>query len=352
MSAALAASIIDLVLGSTLGSTGEESGNRVSLEGLSCKPGDAGALTIAVEKLSLASLRIAAGPLTLELGQLSLQKLVAVLRIEDGKPRVSSLEAASGELSGVKAQGPLDLGQMPTSTAWSLAPLAAANGTIRAQIVDAALLFDADVTVPIVQGRIDFSDATVEHVGPDSRMGASRLGLYVDAPNGRSYLYQFSTNPVAGVEYEKRGVLPGPWGRDRGSLQLQPFTEWLLRQPPAAQALAFTEQARTLLDRTAISGEVRLSDGSFSAPGVHAELLGRAEGRNVVSLHSEAVGRGVTIAMPSLSVRNAVLDAGKMRFACGEVTGALTLKLFVEGKQLRFESLLSKMKFSGLKGPL
>src|SRR3954470_3882081 len=182
MPAALAASIIDLVLGSTVGSTGQESGNRVSLEGLSCKPGDAGALAIAVEKLAVASLRIAAGPLTPELGQLSLQKMAAVVRIEDGKPRVSSLEAASGELSNVKAQGPLDLREMPTSTAWSLAPLAAANGTIRAQIIDAALLFDANVTVPMVDGKIDFSDATVEHVGPDSRMGASRLGLYVDAP--------------------------------------------------------------------------------------------------------------------------------------------------------------------------
>jgi hypothetical protein len=348
MPAALAASIIDLVLGSSLGSTGQEAGNRVALEGLSCTPGEGGALTIAVEKLAAASLRVAAGALTLDIGQMSLQKLVAVVRNQDGKPRVDSLVAASGELSGVKAQGPLDLQRLPASTTWSLAPLAAANGTIRAQIIDAALLFDADVTVPIVQGKIDFSDATVAHVGPDSRMGVSRLGLYVDAPNGRSYLYQFTSDPVAGVDYEKRGALLGPWVTDRGSLQLQPFIEWLLRQPPAAQALGFTEQARTLLDRTAISGEVRLGDGKFAAPGLQAELVARAEGRNVVSLHSEAVGRGLTIEVGSLSVRNAVLDAGDMH--CDEVTGALTLKLFVEGKQLRFEATLANMKLSGMKG--
>src|SRR6478609_9217176 len=150
MPAALAATIIDLVLGSTLGSTGEQSGNRVSLEGLSCQPAETGALTVSIEKLAIASLRIAAGPLTLEIGQLSLQKLAAVVHIEDGKPRVSSLQAANGELSGVKAEGPLEVAQVPTSTNWSLAPLAAANGTIRAQIIDAALLFDANVTVPIV----------------------------------------------------------------------------------------------------------------------------------------------------------------------------------------------------------
>ncbi|QJW83340.1 hypothetical protein HK414_01260 [Ramlibacter terrae] len=127
------------------------------------------------------------------------------------------LRAESAELSGVKLSGPLVLPEGCKSerpaAAWSLAPLAAAEGTLRAKILDAHLIFDADVTVPIRQGRIDFKDATVEHVGPDSRMGASRLGLYVDAPNGRSYLYQFPTSLVPGVEYEKRGALLGPGSR-------------------------------------------------------------------------------------------------------------------------------------------
>ena len=85
--------------------------------------------------------------------------------------------------------------------------------------------------MPIRQGQVDFKDATVEHVGPDSRMGVSRLGLYVDAPNGRSYLYQFPSAPVAGVEYERRGALLGPFVTDRGNLRLQEFGEWLLRKP-------------------------------------------------------------------------------------------------------------------------
>ena len=72
-------------------------------------------------------------------------------------------------------------------------------GALNAEITDAHLLFDAQVRVPIARGVVDFNRATVEHVGPDSRMGVSRMGIYVDAPNGRSYLYQFPSAPVAGA---------------------------------------------------------------------------------------------------------------------------------------------------------
>lgn len=61
----------------------------------------------------------------------------------------------------------------------SLEPLANAAGAIRAEIVDARLGFDADVTVPIRQGWIHFNDATVEHVVLFDRtaiQGEVRLG--------------------------------------------------------------------------------------------------------------------------------------------------------------------------------
>ena len=117
------------------------------------------------------------------------------------------------------------------------------------------------MTVPIRDGQIDFNETTVEHVGPDSRMGVSRLGLYVDAPNGRSYVYQFSSVPVAGVEFEQRGPLLGAWVTDRGKLRLQAFGEGLLLQGSGGHGVGFTEQARVMFDRTAVSGDVRLSDG-------------------------------------------------------------------------------------------
>jgi hypothetical protein len=232
---------------------------------------------------------------------------------------------------------------------WSLGPLAGAAGAIRAEIVDAHLGFDADVTVPIREGRIQFNDATVEHVGPDSRMGVSRLGIYVDAPNGRSYLYQFGSAPASGVTYEQRGALLGALVSDRGSLQLQPFVQALLAQLAEGHGLGVTEQARMLFDRTAIQGEVRLGDGPIAAPGMQGQLAGRAAGHNTVRLHSEAVGRGLSAEIDALSVRDAVLDAGGTRFECDEITGALTLRLFVEGGRLRLAFDISSVKLSGLR---
>ena len=354
MAAALAASLIDFLAGLALAPAGQVAGNRIALEGLTFGSGQDGALEVGIRKLEAASLRLASGPLVLELGKATLHELAATMRTEEGKPRLHSLAAADAELSGVKVQGPLffprqDALRHATDASWSLVPLAAANGTVRAQIVDAHLLFDADVTVPIREGRIDFNDATVEHVGPDSRMGVSRLGIYVDAPNGRSYLYQFPSTPVAGVEYERRGAMLGPWVTHRGTLQLLPFAEGLLRQPAGGQVLAFTEQARQLFDRTAVSGEVRLGDGRIAAPGMHAELAGRADGRNVVRLHSQAVGRGFDADLASLSVREAAWSIGGTQLVLAEATGALTLRAFADGTQWRFAFELSALKISGLR---
>jgi hypothetical protein len=353
MPPAITSAVVDALLGWTLGGADPQSGANVSIEGLSSGPAGDGALEIKVRKFTAASLRMASGAVTLEVGQLVLHDLVARLRVDEGKPRVAALEAASAELSGVKLHGPLDLSGLERAPApagaWSLGPLATAQGHVRAEIVDAHLGFDADVTVPILQGQVDFKDATVEHVGPDSRMGVSRLGIYVDAPNGRSYLYQFASAPVPGVDYERRGAMLGPWVTHRGSLQLQPFAEWLLRQRWEGQPMGVTEQSRLLFDRTAVSGEVRPGDGRIAAPGVQAELAGRAEGRNVLRLHSEAVGRGLTVDMPSLLVKNAVLGWQGTRVECGEISGALTLRLRVEGAQVGFEFSVAEMAMSGLR---
>jgi hypothetical protein len=261
---------------------------------------------------------------------------------------LATLEVASAELSGVKLQGLLDLPE-PSAASWSLVPLATAEGHIRARIVDAHLVFDADVTVPIRQGQVDFNTATVAHVGPDSRMGVSRLGVYVDAANGRSYLYQFASPPVAGVDYERRGSFLGARVSDRGRLQLQAFAETLLRQGPAGHGPGLTQQSRMLFDRTSVSGEVRLGDGRFAAPGVQADLAGRAQGRNVVRLHSASVGRGLSIEIALLAVRNAVLDVHGTQVRCAEVTAALKLELFVEAGKVRFSFELANLKLAGIR---
>lgn len=355
MNDALAHALLRLLLGSELGSTGQQADNRVSLEGVTWRAREDGALEVGLRKLEADALRLAGGPLTVEAGRIALHRIVAQAHLVNGQPRLRALEAAAAELSGVKVQGPLDLpaaakGAGATAAgAWRLEPLAAADGTIRAEIVDAHLLFDADVTVPVRQGQVSFNDASVEHVGPDSRMGVSRMGLYVDAPNGRSYLYQFTSAAIAGVEYEHRGALLGPWVTDRGRLRLQPFLEGLLRQGPGGAGLRFTDQARLLLDRTALSGDLQLGDGLFAAPGVQAGLAGRAEGRNAIRLHSEAVGRGLGGDIASLSVRHATLAVGEGTLGCDALTGSLGLRLSVDGGQWRFAFDVPRIDVAGLR---
>lgn len=355
MAHATAASLLDTILRVALAPGEQADNNRFSFEGLTVGPGAGGALAIRIRKLEAESFRLASGSLRLEVGRLVLNGVLALVRFEAGRPRVQRVEADSAGLSAVKIQAPVQLangdGGAVTGT-WRLEPLAGANGTIRAEIVDAHLLFDADVTVPIQAGQVDFRSATVEHVGPDSRMGVSRLGIYVDAPNGRSYLYQFASAVVAGVEYERRGNMLGPWVTSRGKLQLQPFGESLLARPAAGQAHGVSAQARQLFDRTAVAGELRLGDGQFGSPGARAELVGRAEGRNTVRIHSEAVGRGFTLAMQALSVRDAVLEMRGWQVRGGEVSGAVTLRALLEEAKLCLALEVDSLQVSGLQvGP-
>lgn len=350
----LAAALLHAALGLQLGPADPGGSNRVACEGLSIAPGAEGMLEIRVEKVELSTLWLGLGPLRLEVGALALRSIVAHVRMDAGQPSLHALTATQARLSGAKANATLAAAGHAAKTdtaagAWSLGPLAAADGTLRAQIVDAHLVFDADVTVPIRAGQVEFRNATVEHVGPDSRMGVSRLGLYVDAPNGRSYLYQFSSAPVDGVEYERRGALLGPWVTDRGRLRLQPFGESLLRQAGGPPALCFTEQARMLFQRTALSGDLQLGDGRFAVPGFEAGFTGRQDSRNLVRVHSEAVGRGLTLEMPALSLRDATLGAGDGALHADEITGSASLRVYADGTQWRLALDLASLELSGLR---
>ena len=65
-------------------------------------------------------------------------------------------------------------------------------------------------------------------------------------------------------------------------------------------------------------------------------------------VHSEAVGRGLTLEMASASVRAVALHAAGMRVACAELEAALSLCVSVEGKQLRFALELARATATGL----
>lgn len=360
MTSSFASSLLQLLPGVDLGSSDESAGNRFSVEGLDWGPGQDGITTVRIRKLEAASVRLASGALSLDIARLALHGVVAQVRNDGGTPRLAGIEAREAEFSGLKLQGPLRmparllqaweaarapapapsaagaLAHQAAVDATSLAPLEAADGTLRGQITDAHLLFDADVTVPIRNGQIDFNDATVEHIGPDSRMGVSRMGIYVDAPNGRSYIYQFASAPLAGVEFERRGALLSPWVSERGKLRLRAFAESKLRQEIGQSHEGLTEQAKLLLGRTSLSGTLQLGDGLFAVPGLQASLEGRAGGRNAIALHAEAVGRGLTARMPSLALRDASAAWRGVHLRCDTLEACLQLQVVADGSGMRF----------------
>lgn len=297
MPGALPASLLDLLRPWQV--SGDD---RIALEGVAWAWDEAGAPVFTVRQMQATALRLAAGML-------------------------ASADAGS---------------------AWSLEPLAAAEGMLRAQIADAHLMFDADVHVPVRQGRIDFNQATVAHVGPDSRMGVSRLGVYVDAPNGRSYLYQFSTAPVAGVEFEKRGPLLAPWSTQRGRLELRPFAEGLLRQGAGSAAEGVTAPSRVLLDRTTLSGHLQLGDGRIEGAGLQVELTGAAQHRNLLRVHSPTAARSLDVAIEAVAMKNLAWEAGGAQLRCDEITGSLALHLELEDSQLRATLDATELRASGL----
>jgi hypothetical protein len=376
MTVPLAVSLVDLLFGLELGASGGAARNRCLLEGLAWKSSSQeGVLQVSIQELEATALQFASGPFVLDVGRVAAHAITGEVRTSDaGALSLCAIEAAEAEFSGVRLQGPLVMppqiqtalhalqgasSAAPTgggvtapqaaAEAWRLGPLGQADGAIRGRITDAHLLFDADVTVPIAHGQIDFNDATVEHVGPDSRMGVSRLGLYVDAPNGRSYLYQFASAPLAGVEFERRGALLSPWVSERGKLHLQAFAEAMLRQCMGGQGQGLTEQARLLLGRTAISGEVQLGDGLLAVPGAQAHMEGRVEGRNAVGMRSDALGQGLTIEMASLSARDAAAKWRGAQLGSGRITARLKLQLLIEGAHMRFVAEIENCKLAGLR---
>ncbi|MGJ7606840.1 hypothetical protein ACSFA7_21035 [Variovorax sp. LT1R20] len=370
MATPLASSILQLLFGVDIGTSDETAGNRFAIEGLAWGPEKDGAASLRIDRLEATSLQFTSGELTLEIGRMAVRGLVAQIRSEAGAPQLAGLEAREAEFSGLKLHGPLrvppqlhdawNTAHAPASAAealasqvsadeTSLAPLGMAHGTIRGQITDAHLLFDADVTVPVRGGQIDFNDATVEHIGPDSRMGVSRLGIYVDAPNGRSYVYQFASAPLAGVTFERRGALLSPWVSERGKLQLQEFAESMLRRGRGQGHEGLTEQTRQLLGRTSLSGDLQLGDGGFVLPGLRGQLEGRDEGRNRIGLHSEAVGRGVTTEIDSLSVRDAAAAAKNAHLRCDTLQAKLRLQLVSEDAGMRFVLDLESGTAAGLR---
>ncbi len=212
------------------------------------------------------------------------------------------------------------------ATEWHLAPLRALEGRLRACITDAAWILDADISAVLQGGTVDFDQVTVEHVGPDSQMGISRGGIYLDAPHlGRRYLYLFTGYDVPGARFERRD---GGRVSDRGLLDVARLAEALLRREvPGGIGRPTGDDVQSILERTQLKGELHLGDGPLGTPRLQAVLAGQAHGRNRISVWSESLARRLVMGITELMASELRFVLAGQPGTAAAVSGELHLKL-------------------------
>ncbi len=247
-----------------------------------------------------------------------------------GTLEVKGLEAEELDLEGVELTPGASVTAIPApAEGWRLDALGTLHGMLEVFIRDAAWVVDAHIRVPVKHGRVDFNHVVVEHVGPNSSMGLRRHGIYMESPSrARTDLFVFSSPQVAGASYEQRGGL-GARVTDRGSLDLPAFLRGLLSAPtPQPLGRAGGPEVARMLDRTKVSGEVRLGDGPLGSACHHLLLGGHAQGKNRITLSAAVLGQRLVARVPELNAESAVFkclgQAGRTGPVCARVEAHIT----------------------------
>lgn len=274
-----------------------------------------------LQSMSLRGVQLRAGPFAGRVGGVELRGLSFGV----GSHGEMQLAAESAELQGLELAGSLDA--WPAGPAdWQFDPLAGLDGVLRAFITDAAWIVDADITMPVRSGHIDFDEVTVEHIGPNSSMGISRGGLYLDVPSvGRRYLYVFTAAQVPGALFERRAASGGGRIEDRGAIDIARLLLGLLRDGMPGRPA--DPQVDELLDRTRVAGDLQLGDGLLRGAGLQLALSGRAEGRNRVTLSASELAQGLELRMPQLQAASLAFEAGGLHAEAEAITGGVLLRV-------------------------
>jgi hypothetical protein len=301
--------------------------NGVEVSGLALgAAGPDGALRLDAQRAAVRNLRMQAGSVAADVDEAVLSGLALWVKPPASAQsfEVLGLSVEQVQLRGVTVSSAGQVAVARTASTWRLDAIDELEGTLNAQITDAAWVFDAEVTVPIKQGCIDFNAVTVEHVGPDSSMGISHMGIYVDAPNGRTYLFLFSATHIPGATFERRGRLFQARVADRGNLQLQPFAECLAQgAAPLGQA---PHQVEATLDRTQLAGKLRLGDGVVGTARDHLTLSGQAVGKNWVELSAAVFSHEVALTIAELSASEAGFELFGKSGRTGAISANVTLR--------------------------
>ncbi|WP_051243286.1 hypothetical protein [Azohydromonas australica] len=284
-----------------------------------------------IGRLQLRGIELRTPTLALRAGQVLLRGLS--VRLGAARPDGGSLPLQALALDALELQDTqVELARAPSPAAagelarWRMDALAGLDGRLQMHVDDAAWIMDAELGVTIQDGRIDFNRLSVEHIGPDSPMGVSHMGIYADSPKGRDYLYQFTLPHVPGVRFEQRGSLFGARVTDRGSLELKPFVESLLHNAgcgtPQGQP---GRNAAPALQRTRLSGELNLGDGVMGTLQQYVELSGQAQGRNRVGVSAASMGRQVVLRLPDLQAARALFSLPGLPGGSGAITGTVSV---------------------------
>jgi len=211
------------------------------------------------------------------------------------------------------------------AAALRLEPVGTVQGRLQVAIRDAAWVIDAEVTVPVVAGRIDFDRVVVEHVGPNSSMGVSREGVYVEAPNrDRIELLRFTSPAIPGVRYEQRGGFAGLRVTDRGSIDLRVFVEALLGASRDGPSWRLPDrEVQAMLDRTKLTGELQLADGALGSGNDRLVLAGRADGKNGIALDAAVLGQRLVMHWPQLAASGAAFRWLGLSGTTGEISASV-----------------------------
>lgn len=303
-------------------------------------------------RLLLRGVRLRTPGLALQAGELLLRGLT-LQPAAPGTP--GAFEALA--LDELQAQAlTLELAQTPSPAAagdsahWQLDALAGAEGGLQMHIDDAAWIMDADVAVPVHGGRIDFNGLSVAHIGPDSPMGVSRMGVYADSPAGRNYLFQFALPHVPGARFEQRGSLFGARVTDRGGLELKPFVESLLHNAGCGTPLGRPgADAAPALQRTRLSGALQLGEGVLGTALQHLALERRSPGGNRVELSAAVLGRQLTLRLPELQAAQARLSLPGLEAGSGPLAAALSLVLSAPGTGAALRVAVQQLQWQGLR---
>lgn len=246
----------------------------------------------------------------------------------EGHAALVQLSAAQLRLTGVELQAELSPSlAFPETAELHLHALRGLHGTLQAFVTDAAWILDAHIHLPVRGGFIDFDEVRVEHLGPDSAMGVSAGGLYIDAPRlARRYLYVFTGALPQGVEPEQRDGRPGRRPHQRGRLGLHELLDDVVRAraTPGQWANPQTESA---LARSRVGGELQLGDGVLGIDGCRLHLAGHALGANRVSVSAAALAGDLVLRWPQLVAEGAAVSLGGLQGGCGRLDGHLELQL-------------------------